>query len=53
MNNIHDEIVLVKEELQSAAERNLMNLLHPEVIRISQKLDLLILQSMRAKTRIA
>lgn len=53
MNDIHDEIVLVKEELVSAAERNLMNLLHPEVIRISQELDLLILQSMRRQPKIA
>ena len=53
MNNLHEEIVLVKQELLSAAERNLMNLLHPEVIRISQKLDLLILQSMRNRPKIA
>jgi hypothetical protein len=50
---IQDEIVLVREELMITAERYRMNLLHPEVIQVSQKLDLLIVQSMRSSYRIA
>ncbi|WP_081793472.1 aspartyl-phosphate phosphatase Spo0E family protein [Paenibacillus darwinianus] len=49
---LQEQIYQMKRELLQIAERNRMNLLHPEVIRASQELDTLIVKSMRpgAKT---
>ncbi|CAM4201439.1 aspartyl-phosphate phosphatase Spo0E family protein [Paenibacillus tarimensis] len=45
--SLADKIVVLKDELLQVAEKNYFNLLHPEVITMSQKLDTLIVQSMK------
>ncbi|HUC90551.1 MAG TPA: aspartyl-phosphate phosphatase Spo0E family protein [Paenibacillus sp.] len=50
---IQEQICRMKKELLRIAERNRMNLLHPDVIRVSQELDVLIVKSMVRGTKTA
>jgi hypothetical protein len=46
---LHKEINQMKKLLEATAKRNKYNLRHPEVLTISQKLDDLILETMRER----
>lgn len=50
---LQEQIYRMKRKLLQTAERNRMNLVHPEVIRVSQELDVLIMKSMLPGTKTA
>lgn len=51
MSRKHETIESLQHQLLQVAEKHLMNLHHPEVVACSQRLDLLILNSMKARSR--
>lgn len=44
---VNEEIDILKSQLILLAQKNAMNLVHPDVVSLSQKLDMLIIRSMK------
>jgi hypothetical protein len=47
--NLSQKINRLRKQMIAAAEHHQMNLLHPDVLSYSQKLDLLIVQAMAGR----